>query len=138
MQAELPSDVQRLYRGPRLLPARWLPAQRPKMMASCLRTSFGPGNAAWRCTTNSGFGLKSERHRRKAAMESKFWETYRGACDAHQRRWFVNSFSGFPSERPSATVVLERAINAALEALAHRSRRSSALELTYRALPRFQ
>jgi len=62
----------------------------------------------------------------KAAMESKFWGAYRVA-----RAMRVNDggsltlVSGFLSERPSATAVLQGAINAALNSLA----RGLALEL---------
>jgi len=63
----------------------------------------------------------------KAAMESKFWGAYRVARVAHINDGGSLTFiSGFLSERPSATAVLQGAINAALEALA----RGLALELT--------
>ena len=62
----------------------------------------------------------------KAAMESKFWGAYRVARVAHINGGGSLTFvSGFLSERPSATAVLQGAINAALEALA----RGLALEL---------
>jgi NAD(P)-dependent dehydrogenase (short-subunit alcohol dehydrogenase family) len=63
----------------------------------------------------------------RAAMESKFWGAYRVARVAHINGGGSLTFvSGFLSERPSATAVLQGAINAALEALA----RGLALELT--------
>ena len=63
----------------------------------------------------------------KAAMESKFWGAYRVARVAHiNGGGSLTLVSGFLSERPSATAVLQGAINAALEALA----RGLALELT--------
>jgi len=62
----------------------------------------------------------------KAAMESKFWGAYRVARVAHiNGGGSLTLVSGFLSERPSATAVLQGAINAALEALA----RGLALEL---------
>lgn len=62
----------------------------------------------------------------KAAMESKFWGAYRVARAAKIRDCGSLTFvSGFLSVRPSATSVLQGAINAALEALA----RGLALEL---------
>jgi len=62
----------------------------------------------------------------KAAMESKFWGAYRVARVARiNGGGSLTLVSGFLSERPSATAVLQGAINAALEALA----RGLALEL---------
>jgi len=62
----------------------------------------------------------------KAAMESKFWGAYRVARVARiNEGGSLTLVSGFLSERPSATAVLQGAINAALEALA----RGLALEL---------
>jgi NAD(P)-dependent dehydrogenase (short-subunit alcohol dehydrogenase family) len=62
----------------------------------------------------------------KAAMESKFWGAYRVARVARiSDGGSLTLVSGFLSERPSATAVLQGAINAALEALA----RGLALEL---------
>lgn len=62
----------------------------------------------------------------KAAMESKFWGAYRIARSAKIRdRGSLTFISGFLSMRPSASSVLQGAINAALEALA----RGLALEL---------
>jgi NAD(P)-dependent dehydrogenase (short-subunit alcohol dehydrogenase family) len=62
----------------------------------------------------------------KAAMDSKFWGAYRIARAAKIREGGSLTFvSGFLSVRPSATSVLQGAINAALEALA----RGLALEL---------
>lgn len=62
----------------------------------------------------------------KAAMESKFWGAYRVARVARiNHGGSLTLVSGFLSERPSATAVLQGAINAALEALA----RGLALEL---------
>jgi len=61
-----------------------------------------------------------------AAMESKFWGGYRVARAARiNDGGSLTLISGFLSERPSATAVLQGAINAALEALA----RGLALEL---------
>jgi NAD(P)-dependent dehydrogenase (short-subunit alcohol dehydrogenase family) len=62
----------------------------------------------------------------KAAMDSKFWGAYQVARDARIREEGSLTFiSGFLSVRPSASSVLQGAINAALEALA----RGLALEL---------
>jgi NAD(P)-dependent dehydrogenase (short-subunit alcohol dehydrogenase family) len=62
----------------------------------------------------------------KAAMESKFWGAYRVARAARIKDGGSLTFvSGFLSVRPSATSVLQGAINAALESLA----RGLALEL---------
>lgn len=62
----------------------------------------------------------------KTAMESKFWGAYRVARAARIKDGGSLTFvSGFLSVRPSATSVLQGAINAALEALA----RGLALEL---------
>jgi NAD(P)-dependent dehydrogenase (short-subunit alcohol dehydrogenase family) len=62
----------------------------------------------------------------KAAMESKFWGAYQVARAAQITPGGSLTFiSGFLSVRPSATSVLQGAINAALEALA----RGLALEL---------
>jgi len=62
----------------------------------------------------------------KAAMESKFWGAYRVARVARiNDGGSLTLVSGFLSERPSATAVLQGAINAALEALA----RGLALEM---------
>jgi NAD(P)-dependent dehydrogenase (short-subunit alcohol dehydrogenase family) len=62
----------------------------------------------------------------KAAMESKFWGAYRIARAARFKgNGSLTFISGFLSERPSASSVLQGAINAALEALA----RGLALEL---------
>ncbi|TDK29864.1 SDR family oxidoreductase [Rhizobium deserti] len=55
----------------------------------------------------------------KSAMESKFWGAYRVARTARiAERGSLTFISGFLSERPSASSVLQGAINAALEALA--------------------
>jgi NAD(P)-dependent dehydrogenase (short-subunit alcohol dehydrogenase family) len=62
----------------------------------------------------------------QAAMESKFWGAYRVARTARiSASGSLTFISGFLSERPSATSVLQGAINAALESLA----RGLALEL---------
>jgi NAD(P)-dependent dehydrogenase (short-subunit alcohol dehydrogenase family) len=62
----------------------------------------------------------------RAAMESKFWGAYRVARVAYiNGGGSLTLVSGFLSERPSATAVLQGAINAALEALS----RGLALEL---------
>lgn len=62
----------------------------------------------------------------QAAMDSKFWGAYRTARLARIKPGGSLTFvSGFLSERPSASSVLQGAINAALEALA----RGLALEL---------
>ena len=62
----------------------------------------------------------------KAAMESKFWGPYRVARVARFKgNGSLTLISGFLSERPSASAVLQGAINAALEALG----RGLALEL---------
>lgn len=62
-----------------------------------------------------------------SAMDSKFWGAYRVAKAAKfKERATLTFVSGFLSERPSATSVLQGAINAALEALA----RGLALELS--------
>ena len=54
-----------------------------------------------------------------AAMESKFWGAYRVARAARiNDGGSLTLISGFLSERPLATAVLQGAINAALEALA--------------------
>ncbi len=56
-----------------------------------------------------------------AAMESKFWGAYRVARAARiNDGGSLTLISGFLSERPLATAVLQGAINAALEALARR------------------
>ncbi|WP_109126409.1 SDR family oxidoreductase [Dyella sp. C11] len=58
-------------------------------------------------------------HDARAAMESKFWGAYRVARVAKIRDGGSLTFvSGFLSVRPSASSVLQGAINAALEALA--------------------
>ncbi len=63
----------------------------------------------------------------KKAMESKFWGAYRVAKAARiTERGTLTFISGFLSERPSASSVLQGAINAALESLA----RGLALELS--------
>lgn len=63
----------------------------------------------------------------KKAMESKFWGAYRIAKAARiSERGTLTFISGFLSERPSASSVLQGAINAALESLA----RGLALELS--------
>ncbi|WP_426435508.1 SDR family oxidoreductase [Bradyrhizobium genosp. P] len=63
----------------------------------------------------------------KSAMESKFWGAYRIARAARfTERGTLTFISGFLSERPSATSVLQGAINAALEGLG----RGLALELS--------
>jgi NAD(P)-dependent dehydrogenase (short-subunit alcohol dehydrogenase family) len=52
-------------------------------------------------------------------MDSKFWGAYRVARAARiQGAGSLTLISGFLSERPSATAVLQGAINAALESLA--------------------
>jgi NAD(P)-dependent dehydrogenase (short-subunit alcohol dehydrogenase family) len=62
----------------------------------------------------------------EATMDSKFWGAYRVARAAHIKEGGSLTFiSGFLSERPSGTAVLQGAINAALESLA----RGLALEL---------
>lgn len=62
----------------------------------------------------------------RSAMESKFWGAYRVARAARIREGgSLTLISGFLSVRPSASSVLQGAINAALEALA----RGLALEL---------
>jgi NAD(P)-dependent dehydrogenase (short-subunit alcohol dehydrogenase family) len=62
----------------------------------------------------------------KGSMESKFWGAYRIARAARINDYgSLTLISGFLSVRPSATAVLQGAINAALEALA----RGLALEL---------
>lgn len=62
----------------------------------------------------------------KRAMESKFWGAYRVARAVRlTERGTLTLISGFLSERPSASSVLQGAINAALEALG----RGLALEL---------
>jgi NAD(P)-dependent dehydrogenase (short-subunit alcohol dehydrogenase family) len=61
------------------------------------------------------------------AMDSKFWGAYRVARAARfAERGTLTFISGFLSERPSASSVLQGAINAALESLA----RGLALELS--------
>lgn len=63
----------------------------------------------------------------KNAMESKFWGAYRVARAARfTERGTLTFISGFLSERPSASSVLQGAINAALESLG----RGLALELS--------
>jgi NAD(P)-dependent dehydrogenase (short-subunit alcohol dehydrogenase family) len=63
----------------------------------------------------------------RSAMESKFWGAYRVARFARfSEEGSLTFVSGFLSVRPSATSVLQGAINAALEALA----RGLALELS--------
>jgi NAD(P)-dependent dehydrogenase (short-subunit alcohol dehydrogenase family) len=63
----------------------------------------------------------------KAAMDSKFWGAYRIARAARfKEKGSLTLISGFLSERPAASSVLQGAINAALEALA----RGLALEFT--------
>ncbi|MEZ2224325.1 SDR family oxidoreductase [Rhizobium sp. RCC_161_2] len=63
----------------------------------------------------------------KKAMDSKFWGAYQIAKAARiAERGTLTFISGFLSERPSATSVLQGAINAALESLA----RGLALELS--------
>ncbi|NTE48000.1 SDR family oxidoreductase [Agrobacterium pusense] len=63
----------------------------------------------------------------RQAMESKFWGAYRVARFARfTEHGTLTLVSGFLSERPSATSVLQGAINAALEGLA----RGLALELS--------
>lgn len=63
----------------------------------------------------------------RSAMESKFWGAYRVARSVRlSERGSLTFISGFLSERPSASSVLQGAINAALEALA----RGLALELS--------
>jgi NAD(P)-dependent dehydrogenase (short-subunit alcohol dehydrogenase family) len=63
----------------------------------------------------------------KQAMESKFWGAYRVARAARfSERGSLTFISGFLSERPSASSVLQGAINAALESLG----RGLALELS--------
>ncbi|MBB3594992.1 NAD(P)-dependent dehydrogenase (short-subunit alcohol dehydrogenase family) [Rhizobium sp. BK529] len=55
----------------------------------------------------------------QAAMESKFWGAYRVARAARiAERGSLTLISGYLSERPSASSVLQGAINAALEGLA--------------------
>ena len=55
----------------------------------------------------------------RSAMESKFWGAYRVARSARiAERGSLTFISGFLSERPSASSVLQGAINAALEGLA--------------------
>jgi NAD(P)-dependent dehydrogenase (short-subunit alcohol dehydrogenase family) len=77
--------------------------------------------------TSSGPVRKLPLEDAKQAMESKFWGAYRIARAARfSDRGSLTFISGFLSVRPSATSVLQGAINAALEALA----RGLALELS--------
>lgn len=63
----------------------------------------------------------------KRAMDSKFWGAYRLARSARiAERGSLTFITGFLSERPSASSVLQGAINAALESLS----RGLALELS--------
>jgi NAD(P)-dependent dehydrogenase (short-subunit alcohol dehydrogenase family) len=76
--------------------------------------------------TKSGPVRELDRGDAKAAIESKFWGAYRIARVVRFRgNGSLTLISGFLSERPSASAVLQGAINAALEALA----RGLALEL---------
>ncbi len=94
---------------------------------------FFTANEAWdhivvsAAQTPSGPVLKLDLDDAKRAMESKFWGAYRIAKAARiSERGTLTFISGFLSERPSASSVLQGAINAALESLA----RGLALELS--------
>lgn len=95
--------------------------------------AFFAANEAWdhivisAAQTPSGPVRKLSLDDAKRAMESKFWGAYRIARAAKlAERGSLTFISGFLSERPSASSVLQGAINAALESLA----RGLALELS--------
>jgi NAD(P)-dependent dehydrogenase (short-subunit alcohol dehydrogenase family) len=95
--------------------------------------SFFAGSDAWdhvvisAAQTPSGPVRKLSLEDAKRAMESKFWGAYRIARAARfAERGSLTLISGFLSERPSGSSVLQGAINAALEALG----RGLALELS--------
>lgn len=95
--------------------------------------SFFAGSDAWdhvvisAAQTPSGPVRKLSLEDAKRAMESKFWGAYRIARVARfAERGSLTLISGFLSERPSGSSVLQGAINAALESLG----RGLALELS--------
>uniref|UniRef100_UPI003100B0A8 SDR family oxidoreductase n=1 Tax=Neorhizobium sp. EC2-8 TaxID=3129230 RepID=UPI003100B0A8 len=95
--------------------------------------SFFVGSDAWdhvvisAAQTPSGPVRKLSLEDAKRAMESKFWGAYRIARAARfAERGSLTLISGFLSERPSGSSVLQGAINAALESLG----RGLALELS--------
>lgn len=95
--------------------------------------SFFAANDAWdhivisAAQTPTGPVRKLSLEDAKRAMDSKFWGAYRIAKAARiAERGSLTFITGFLSERPSATSVLQGAINAALESLA----RGLALELS--------
>ncbi|MGA1802220.1 SDR family oxidoreductase [Rhizobium sp. HT1-10] len=95
--------------------------------------SFFVGSDAWdhvvisAAQTPSGPVRKLSLEDAKRAMESKFWGAYRIARVARfAERGSLTLISGFLSERPSGSSVLQGAINAALESLG----RGLALELS--------
>lgn len=95
--------------------------------------SFFAGSDAWdhvvisAAQTPSGPVRKLSLEDAKRAMESKFWGAYRIARAARfAERGSLTLISGFLSERPSGSSVLQGAINAALESLG----RGLALELS--------
>ncbi len=95
--------------------------------------SFFVGSDAWdhvvisAAQTPSGPVRKLSLEDAKRAMESKFWGAYRIARTARfAERGSLTLISGFLSERPSGSSVLQGAINAALESLG----RGLALELS--------
>ncbi|MFP3547456.1 SDR family oxidoreductase [Rhizobium sp. SIMBA_035] len=95
--------------------------------------SFFVGSDAWdhvvisAAQTPSGPVRKLSLEDAKRAMESKFWGAYRIARVARfAERGSLTFISGFLSERPSGSSVLQGAINAALESLG----RGLALELS--------
>ncbi|WP_368518444.1 SDR family oxidoreductase [Rhizobium sp.] len=99
---------------------------------SAIETFFG-SHDAWdhivvsAAQTPSGPVRKLSLDDAKKAMESKFWGAYRIAKAARiAERGTLTFISGFLSKRPSASSVLQGAINAALESLA----RGLALELS--------
>jgi NAD(P)-dependent dehydrogenase (short-subunit alcohol dehydrogenase family) len=86
--------------------------------------SFFAGEAAWdhvvvsAAQTTSGPLRKTSLTDARATMESKFWGAYHVARAAKVRDGGSLCFiSGFRSVRPSASTVLQGAVNAALEAL---------------------
>lgn len=95
--------------------------------------SFFHGHQAWdhvvisAAQTPTGPVRKLSLDDAKRAMESKFWGAYRIAKVARlTERGSLTLISGFLSERPSSSAVLQGAINAALESLG----RGLALELS--------
>lgn len=77
--------------------------------------------------TPTGAARELSLEKARSAMDSKFWGAYRVARSARlSDRGSLTFVSGFLSERPSASSVLQGAINAALESLA----RGLALELS--------